>query len=119
SCGSCCSAVLELTPPAGEDAVHARCAQDGGRRSLQRGRVQDESARLEAADASVKRDQFLEGAPLVQVRVVKASDHDVGDVLEAVRAQQVLGRMGGEGRQWILALHTALREVVNALGAER
>ena len=48
------------------------------------------------ADAAVEGDQLLEGAALVELGVVEAADHDVGDVLEAVGAQQVLWRVRRE-----------------------
>jgi hypothetical protein len=57
--------------------------------------------------------------PLVEVGVVEASDHDVADVLEAVGAQQVLGRVRGKGGQRVLALDAVIREVVSPAGAER
>ena len=86
---------------------------------LEMRRVQDERAGLQAADAAVEADQLLEGAALVELGVVEAADHDVGDVLEAVGAQQVLRRGRGERRERVLALDAALREVVGAAGAER
>ena len=60
-------------------------------------RVEDERPRLLSADASVERDQLLEGAALVEIRVVEAAHHDVGDVLEAVGAQEVRGAVGENG----------------------
>jgi hypothetical protein len=65
--------------------------------TLELRRVEDERTRLQPADAAVEGDQLLEGAALVELGVVEAADHDVGDVLEAVGAQQVLGRGGREG----------------------
>jgi hypothetical protein len=50
--------------------------------------MQDERARLEAADAHVEGDQLLEGAALVKLGVV-APDHDVRDMGEAAGAQEV------------------------------
>ena len=88
-------------------------------RRLEVRRVQDERARLEAADAAVERDQLLERAALVELGVVEAADHDVGDVLEAVGAQEVLRRGRRERRERVLALDAAVREVVGAAGAER
>jgi len=41
---------------------------------LELGRVQDERARLRAADAAVERDQLLEGAARVERRVVEAPE---------------------------------------------
>ena len=69
-------------------------ADDGFGGDVEVGGVEDERAGLQAADAAVEADEFLEGAALVEVGVVEAADHDVGDVLEAVGAQQVPGRGG-------------------------
>ena len=50
-------------------------------------------------------DQLLEGAALLELRVVEAADHDVADVLEAVGAQKVAmpvashEMISGNGRQ--------------------
>ena len=98
---------LERLAPAREDAVHARGAEDRSRRYLELRRVEDERARLEAADAAVEADQLLEGAALLEMGVVEAADHDVGDVLEAVGAQEVLGRGGRERRERVVALDAA------------
>ena len=51
--------------------------------------------------------------------VVEAPDHDVGDVREAVGAAQVLGRVRGEGREWILALDPAVGQIARARSAQR
>jgi len=80
--------------------------------------MENERARLGATDATVERDQLLEGAPGLERCVIEAADHDVGHMGEAVRAQQVLGRVGRERCQWILALDPAVREVVGAAPAE-
>ncbi len=87
--------------------------------SLEVRRVEDERARLEAAEPAVEADQLLEGAALFELGVVEAPHHDVGDMLEAVGAQQVLWRGGRERRERVLALDAAVREVVRAAGAER
>ena len=94
-------------------------AEDRPVRDLEVGGVEDERAGLEAADAAVEGDQLLEGAAFVEVGVVEAADHDVADVLEAVGAEQVLGRVGREVGERVVALDAALREVVGAVGAER
>ena len=79
-------------------------------------RVEDERPRLRAAEPAVEADQLLERAALVERRVVEAADHDVGDVREAVGAQQVLRRALGEnGGERILALDAALVELVGAV----
>ena len=87
-------AVLELLPPAGEDAVHGGGAEDRALRDLEVRGVEDERPGLEAADAAVEGDQLFEGAAFVEVGVVEAADHDVADVLEAVGAEQVLRCVG-------------------------
>ena len=73
--------------------MHALGAQDRPSRDLEMLRVEDERPSLETSDAAVERDQLLEGAAFVEIRVVEAPDHDVADVLEAVGAEQVLRRM--------------------------
>jgi hypothetical protein len=80
--------------------------------------VEDERPCLQAAHSAVERDQLLEGAALVEHRVVEAPDHDVGDVLEAVGARQVLRRRGRERGQRIVAVDAALGEVVRACRPE-
>ena len=86
--------------------------------TLELRRVQDERPRLQAADASVEADQLLERAALVELGVVEAADHDVGDVLEAVGAQEVPRGGGRERRQRVLAVDAPVGEVVGAAGAE-
>ena len=72
----------------------------GGRREPRR--IQDEGLGLRAAEPAVEADQLLERAALVQDRVVEAPDHEVGDVREAARAQQVGRRRGRERGQRVL-----------------
>ena len=57
--------------------------------------------------------------PSSRVGVVEAPDHDVGDVGEPVRPQEVLRCGRGEQREWVLALDSAVGEVVGAVRAER
>ncbi len=71
-----------------------------------------------AAHAAVEGDQLLEGAALVELGVVEAVDHDVGDVGEAVGAREVLGGRRREGRERVLALHAPRGEVALAPRAE-
>src|SRR6188508_3339162 len=81
--------------------------------------MEDEGAVLPAAEATVERDQLLERAALVELGVVEAVHHDVGDVGETVGPPQVERCGGRERRQWILALDPAVREVVRPARAER
>ena len=76
--------------------------------------VEDEGPRLVAAEAAVEGDQLLERAALVEVGVVEAADHDVGDVREAVGAQQVARRVRRERSERVLALDPAVGKVVGA-----
>ena len=76
-------------------------------------------SRLGPADPAVERDQLLERAALLEIRVVEAADHDVGHVREPVRAEQVARRVRGERRQRVLALDRSVGEVVSAVGPER
>ena len=81
----------------------------GSAGSSRRVGMEDERPRLRAAEAAVEGDQLLERAALVELGVVEAADHDVGDVLEAVGAKQVLRRGRREGRQRVLALEPRRR----------
>src|SRR5262249_48164833 len=83
------------------------------------GGVEDERPRLWTTHAAVERDELLEGAPFVELRVVEAADHDVRDVGEAVRAAQGLGRVRGEGCERVGALDPIVGEVPHAFSAER
>ena len=105
--------------PAGEHPEGGLGADDRLVRRRQLHRVQDEGPRLRAAHAAVEGDQLLERAALVELLVVEAVHHDVGDVGEPVRAQQVGRGRGREARQRVLALHAALAQVVGAARAER
>src|SRR4029453_10355326 len=80
--------------------------------------MEDERLRLRAANAAVERDELLEGTAFVQVGVVEAPDHEVGDGREGISAQEVLGRSGGEVREWILALDSAVLQVPGATSAQ-
>ena len=79
--------------PAEKHAVHLLRADDLLLGRCQRDRVEDEGPRLRAAEPAVERDQLLERAALVEIGVVEAADHEVGDVGETVRAQQVMRRV--------------------------
>ncbi len=76
-------------------------------------------SRLRAAEPAVERDQLLEGAAFVHIRVVEAADHEVCDVREAVRTQQVVRRCGREVRQRVIALDPPVLEVVRSGSPER
>ena len=78
-------------------------------------RVEDERLGLRAAEAAVERDQLLEGAALVEVGVVEGADHDVGDVREPVRAEQVPRRVRREVRERVLALDPSVVQEVRPL----
>ena len=73
-------------------SVHGGGADRSARPGAAARRIHHERPRLGAAEAAVERDQLLERAALVELRVVEAADHDVGHVREAVGAQQVLRR---------------------------
>ena len=91
-------AALERPAPAGEHTVNLLRADDRLVRERQLDGVEDERLRLRPAEPAVEGDQLLEGAALLESRVVEAADHDVGDVREAVRAQQVPRRVRRERR---------------------
>ena len=73
-----------------------------GHRQLHR--MEDERPGLRSAQPAVERDQLLERAPLFELGVVEAVDHDVGDMLESVGPAKVRGGVGRERRQRIVAL---------------
>ncbi len=110
--------VLQLAAPAHEQLVDGRRADDRRVRHLQAARVEQERAGLRAAEPAVEGDELLERAALVEGGVVEAAHHDVGHVREAVRAQQVARRGGGERRQRILALDVVVLEPALAGGPE-
>src|SRR5262245_16153092 len=78
------SRALELLSPTSQKAVNCGGADDRLGWERQRRRVEDEGPRLRAAQTAVEGDELLEGAALVELRVVEAADHDVGHVREAV-----------------------------------
>jgi hypothetical protein len=94
--------------PAGEDGVYLGGSDDrvGWKRQLDG--VKQKRPRLRSAEATVKRDQLLERAPLLELGVVEAVDHDVGDVLEAVGTQQMRPGVGRERRERILPFDSPL-----------
>src|SRR5215211_5036968 len=108
----------EEPPPAPEHVVDVRSADDGLFRARQRDRGKDERSRLRTAHSAVEGDQLLERAALVEVGVVEAPGHDVGDMRKAVRAEEVARRVGRERCEWILALDPAVFEVVLPARAE-
>ena len=73
--------------------------------------MQDERLGLRAAEAAVERDQLLERAARFEVRVVERADHQVGDVREAVRPQQMPARVRRERRKRILTVDAAVGKV--------
>ena len=95
--------------------MHAGCTDDRLIGNRQLDWVQDERPGLRAAEPAVEGDQLLERAALFEVRVVEAVDHDVGDMLESVRAPQVRGCSRGEGRERVLSLDPAGRTLWVAL----
>ena len=101
--------------PAREHRVHLLGADDRLGRDRQLDRVQDERPGLGSAQAAVEGDQLLERAALLELGVIEAVDHDVGDVLEPVGPAQVRGGVGRERRQRVLALDPPLVQVVGAV----
>ena len=69
--------------------MNTGCSHDliGGHRQL--GGIEQERPRLWPSETSVERDQLLERASLLELRVIEAADHDVCHVLEPVRAEQM------------------------------
>ena len=88
---------LEQIPPARKDSVHACGAEDGAGRRLEMRRVEDEWPGLGAADASVKGDELLEGAPFVELGVVKAADPDVRTCWKPSVRRRCRGAVGENG----------------------
>ena len=67
----------------------------------------------------MRADELLEGGDLVHLRVVGAIDHDVSNVLKAIRAPDVPGGVRAEWRQRILPFHPVLIKVMRSLSANR
>jgi hypothetical protein len=82
--------LVQKPPPAGQNRVDVGRADDRLLGERQIDRRKEERAGLRAAHAAVEGDQLLEGAPLVELRVVEAVHEQVGRVLETVRAREVL-----------------------------
>ena len=80
--------------------------------------MEDERLRLRSAEPAVEGDQLLERAALLDVGVVEAVDHDVGDVLEPVGPPQVSRGAGRESRQRILAGDGVVGQVSGSVRAE-
>ena len=80
--------------------------------------AEDEWSGLRATESAVEGDQLLERAALVELGVIEAADHDVGDVRESIRALQVPGRRRRERGQGIVTIDATLVEVVGARRAE-
>src|ERR1700733_12289354 len=88
-CGHCELRALERVAPADQHVVDGGGSHDRVLRHRQRYRMQDERLGLRSAQSAVERDQLLERAALLELRVVEAVDHDVGHVFESIRPQQV------------------------------
>ena len=112
------SLAVQLGPPASENEVDRGCTDDPLIRKRKRRRVEQEWPRLRPAEAAVERDQFLERAALVEHWVVEAADHDVGDVREPVRAEQVLWRGRREAGERVLSFDSPSGEVMRSGRAE-
>ena len=63
-------------------------------------------------------DQLLEGAALVERRVVEAADQDVGGVLEPVAAAEVPSGVRREPRERVAAFDLAGRQVARPARTE-
>src|SRR5215207_6260751 len=98
--------------------MHARRSDDGALRERKLDGMEDERPRLRPSNPAVERDQLLERAALVEVGVVEAPDHDVGDMRERVRPQQVEWRSGREVSEGVVALSAVLREEVDSICPE-
>ena len=110
--------VVEPLPPADQDLVNGGRTDDLRLGHLELRGMQDERPRLRAADAAVERDQLLERAAGLHPGVVEAADHDVGDVVESVRAEEMLRRIRREAGQRVVAVDRAVGEVAGAAAAE-
>jgi len=99
--------------------VHGGGAEDRPFGNGQLDGVEDERLRLRPSEPAVEGDELLEGAALVELRVVEAPDHDVGDVLEAVCAEEMVRGVRRERGERILADDTPVGQVAGALRAQR
>ncbi len=82
-------------------------------------RVEDEREALRAPHAAVRADQLLEGGDFAELGPERAVQHQVGAVGEAVGAAQVLGGVGAEAGQRVLALEPILIEEPRPALADR
>jgi hypothetical protein len=80
--------------------------------------MEHERPGLRAPESAVERDQLLEGTALVTLGVVEAADHDVCDVCELVRAQQMLVGTRWEPRERVVALDPPARELAAPRAAQ-
>src|SRR3954447_1290256 len=112
------SLAVQVGSPASEQEVDGCGADDRCVGDRERCRGEQKRSSLGTADAAMEGDQLLERAALFQSRVVEAPDHDVGDVGEAVGAQQVSGSVPRERCQRIHSVDAARGEVVRSPGAE-
>src|SRR5580765_203587 len=112
------SPAIQVGPPASEQEVDRRGADNRCVGDRERCRVEKKRSSLGAAEAAVEGDQLLERAAFFQSLVVEAPDHDVGDVGEAVCAQQMSGSVPRERCQWIDSVDAARGEVVRSRRAE-
>jgi hypothetical protein len=119
--GSVCRRVLvglEAPAPPEQKRMDRGRADDGLTRHGQLHGMKNERLRLRSREPAVERDQLLERAPLLELGIVEAADHDVGDVSEGVRPTEVGGRVRRERRERVLALHPVVVEVSRPVGAE-
>src|SRR6202012_5517986 len=108
--------VSELDQPATQDVVDRLRADDLVGGPLEVGGGGGQRGRLRAAEPAVRSDQFLEGGDFRRLGPVGAVDHQVRAVGEAVGAPQVIGGVGAEGRERVLAGAPAESEVGDGAG---
>ena len=107
---------LQPAPPAGEQGVDARRRRRSARRAAGSAAGWRMNARVCGPPSPPWNEISSSNAqPSSSVGVVEAADHDVGDVREAVGAQQVPRRARREVRERVLALDAAVVEVARAV----
>src|ERR1044072_2965426 len=102
--------VPEPGEPAAEDPVDPFRADDLLLGPGEAGGVEDEGEALRAAETAARAVQLLEGADLSELRPVGAVDHQVGAVRKAVAAAEMVGGVGPERLERVIALDPALVE---------
>ena len=109
---------LQSLSPGLEQSMNRCRPDDGILRLRQPGWIEEERPCLGPAKATMERNQLLEGASLIEMRVVKAPHHDVRDVRKPVGTAQMVRGVRGECGQWIVPLNAPVQQELSAAGSK-